>query len=64
LATIFNLQVPEWVNDPQYTLPEPWDPWEEIVPDAEQFRDERRAKSHEAFLTRNVIYETRNLIYL
>jgi hypothetical protein len=36
----------------------------EVVPDIEQFRDERRSKSHEAFLKRNVIYETRNLICL
>lgn len=64
LSQEFGLTAPDWVNDPQYTLPEMWDPWEEIVPDIEQFRDERIAKSHPIFLKRNVVFETRNLIVL
>lgn len=64
LSEEFGLPVPEWVNDPQYTLPEPWDPWEDLVPDVEQYRDGRIAKSHPSFLKRNVVFESRNLIVL
>ena len=55
---------PEWTNDPQYTLAAQWDPWEDIVPDIEQYRPERIAKADPAFLKRNVVFEARNLIVL
>jgi len=64
LSIRFGLQVPEWASHPEYFLDHVWDPWEDIVPDIEQYRDERRAGSHEAFLKRNVIFETRGLISL
>ena len=64
LSEEFNLPVPEWVNEPEYFLQEMWDPWEDICPDMEPFRQERIARSHPAFLRRGVVYEARNLITL
>lgn len=31
LSKEFGLPVPEWVNDPQYTLPVQWDRWEDLL---------------------------------
>jgi hypothetical protein len=64
LSDRFGLPVPGWTSHPEYFLDRVWDPWEDIVPDIEQYRDERRARSHQAFLRRNVIFETRGLISL
>jgi hypothetical protein len=36
----------------------------EILPDVEQYRDERRARADAAFLKRNVIFKSRNPIAL
>ena len=62
LSGRFGLPIPEWTSHPEYFLDEVWDPWEDILPDLEQYRDKRRSRSHEAFLKRNVIFETRGLI--
>jgi hypothetical protein len=64
LSDRFGLPVPEWTSHREFFLDHVWDPWEDILPDMEQYRDERRARSHPAFLKRNVIYEPRNLISL
>lgn len=64
LSERYRLPVPEWVHEAQYTLPEIWDPWEDICPDLEKFRQSRIDRTPEAFLKRNVVYEARNLITL
>lgn len=64
LSVEFGLPVPEWVHEPRYTLPEPWDPWEDICPDVAEFREERVAKAHPIFLRHGVVYESRTLIRL
>lgn len=64
LSNEFQLPVPAWVSQPEFYLNEPWDPWEDLCPDMEEFRQVRMERSHPAFLKRNVIYETRNLITL
>lgn len=64
LSIEFGLPVPAWVHDPEYVLPELWDPWEEITPDIVEFREQRKKRSHPIFLKRNIIYESRNLIAL
>jgi hypothetical protein len=45
-------------------LPEIWDPWTDMGLDMKEFEEERKAKSHECFLRRNVIFASRNLITL
>ena len=47
-----------------YFLPEIWDPWTDMGLDMEELEEERKAKSHERFLRRNVIFANRNLISL
>lgn len=64
LCAEFNLEAPAWIKEPEFFLSEMWDPWEDICPDVREFRDERIARSHKAFLRRNVVYEARNLITL
>lgn len=64
LSEEFNLPVPEWVHEPQYTLPEAWDPWADILPDGETFRELSISLAHPTFLKHNVIFESRNLIRL
>ena len=59
MATIFNRQFPERVNDPQYTLAA-LGSLEDILPDAE----ESIAKAHLLFLKHNAIFEPRNFIRL
>ena len=62
LSRRFNLEVPDWVNRPEFFLDQEWDILSEVLPDVEQYREERRARADEAFLRRNVIFESRNLI--
>jgi len=64
LSIRFDLPVPDWTSHPEYYLDHIWDPREDILPDIEQYRDEHRTRSHEAFLKRNIIFETRGLISL
>lgn len=64
LSKEFELPVPIWVFGPEYYLDHEWDILSEELPDVEQYREERRARSHDAFLRRNVIFEPRNLITL
>lgn len=64
LSQRFSLLPPAWLSGEEFFLAEPWDSWEEMVPDIEQYREERRARSHIAFLRRNVIFEPRGLIAL
>jgi hypothetical protein len=63
-CTRYSLPVPESVHDPQYTLPEPRDLWEDLCPDMEETRQGRIERSPEVLLKRNVVYEARNLITL
>jgi hypothetical protein len=48
---------------PEFFLDQERDILSELM-DVEEFREERRARSDEAFLRRNVIFEPRNLIVL
>jgi len=64
LSRRFDLPVPEWTDRPEFFLTEEWDILGEILPDVEQYREERRARADEAFLKRNVIFESRSLIAL
>jgi hypothetical protein len=64
LSIEFGLPLPQWINEAQYYLPEIWDSLEYWLPDAEPYREERMARTHEVFLKRNVIFETRSLITL
>jgi hypothetical protein len=64
LCQRYGLPVPEWVNEPEFFLPEIWDPWEDICPDMEETRPGRIERTPEAFRKRNVVYEDRNLITL
>jgi hypothetical protein len=64
LSKEFNLPIPPWTERPEYFLPEIWDSWSEIGLDVKEFEEERKAKSHECFLRRNVIYASRDLITL
>lgn len=62
LCTRFNLPIPEWTQNPAYTLPEPWDPdafWYTDVPLAS-----RMAGASPIFLKHNVIFAERGLIAL
>ena len=59
-----NLPVPAWTEEPEYFLPEIWDPWTDMDLDMKEFEEERKAKSHECFLRRNVIFASRDLITL
>jgi hypothetical protein len=45
--------LPAWADEPEYFLPEIWDPWTDMGLDMEEFEEERKAKSHECFLRRN-----------
>jgi hypothetical protein len=56
--------VPPWTSQPEFFLSFEWDFMSFWLPDVEQYRDERRARSHEAFLKRNVIFEPRSPITL
>jgi hypothetical protein len=64
LSRRFALPVPEWTNLPEFFLDQEWDSLSEVLPDIDQYRKERRARADEAFLRRNVIYESRSLIAL
>jgi hypothetical protein len=59
-----NKPVPAWTEEPEYFLPEIWDPWTDMDLDMKEFEEERKAKSHECFLKRNVIFASRDLITL
>jgi hypothetical protein len=63
----FSLDVPAWVDQPEYALSEEWD-W---TADLENFPDElrdrvaqRRDRATPEFRKHNIIYESRNLIRL
>jgi hypothetical protein len=64
LCTRYSLPIPEWVNAPEFFLHDFWDPWEDLCPDMEEFRQGRIERSPEAFLKRRVVFEARNLITL
>jgi hypothetical protein len=64
LSKDFGLPVPAWTEEPEYFLPELWDPMSDWCPGMEEFREIRIAKANECFLRRNVIFESRNLITL
>ena len=64
LSKEFNLPVPAWTEEPEYFLPEIWNPWEDLGLDMKEFEEEQKAKSHECFLRRNVLFASRNLITL
>ena len=64
LSKEFNLPVPAWTEEPEYFLPEIWAPWTDMGLDMKEFEEERKAKSHECFLRRNVIFASRDLITL
>lgn len=64
LSKEFNIPVPAWTEEPEYFLPEIWDPWTDMGLDMKEFEEERKAKSHECFLRRNVLFASRDLITL
>jgi hypothetical protein len=70
LSLRFHLPVPAWTEEPQYFLEQEWDAASEVfigsdmLIDMTPHRKERRERSHDAFLKRNVIFEPRGLIAL
>jgi hypothetical protein len=64
MSLCINLPVPAWMEEPEYFLDEEWDFASEMLLDMTPYREERRARSHEAFLRRNVIFEPGALITL
>jgi hypothetical protein len=60
----FNLPIPDWVNDPKYILPEPWEPWGWMLSPDVGAIERRIAKAHPCFIARNVVYEARGLIVI
>lgn len=64
LSKEFDLPIPEWVNEPQYFLPDYWDPVEDLSSTFIEGRARRMQNTPEAFLKRKVIFEARNLITL
>jgi hypothetical protein len=64
LSKEFSLPVPGWSEEPEYFLPEIWDPVSDLGLDVKEFEEVRKAQSHECFLRRNVLFGTRNLITL
>lgn len=59
LCEEFDLAKPDWLADPRYTLPSPWDPWYLC-----QDFDTALAEVEKPFRKRNVVFEARNLIAL
>ncbi len=45
LSERYGLPVPEWVHEPENTLSELWDPWEDLCPDMEETRHGRIERS-------------------
>lgn len=63
LSREFDLTPPSWIESPHYFLEDMWDPLEESIhPLMPQLRAKRMDHTDPAFLRRNVIYETKNLI--
>ena len=63
LCTEFGLLIPQWVSDPQYTLPEPFEPYGWMyVGETEEQHQARIAEAHPLFLKHNVVFAARNLI--
>ena len=64
LCRRYDLDLPDWIYDPQFRLPALWDPVEDIFPDSRGTRYRRCQRSEPEFLSRNVVFEARNLITL
>jgi hypothetical protein len=70
LCQRFHLPIPAWVEEPEFFLPEEWDfasetfVWAGMLVDMTPYREERRSRSHDAFLRRGIIFEPRALIAL
>jgi hypothetical protein len=58
----YDLDVPEWVSDPRYRLRDLWDVEGYLNPRETLYR--RVQRSEPEFLSRNVVFEARNLITL
>jgi len=57
LCKQFNLPIPGWTEEPEYSLPEIWNPWTDMGLDMKELEEERKAKSHECFLRRTYCLE-------
>lgn len=64
LSAEFGLPHPEWTDQPQYFLSEPWDPVQELGIDMSRHVQDRLSRSPEAFRKRNIAFLSRNLITL
>jgi hypothetical protein len=64
LCRRYDLDLPDWIDDPQYVLPEIYDFWGDITPEVRAMRFRRVQRSSPEFLKRNVVFEARNLIVL
>jgi hypothetical protein len=62
-SEMFHLETPAWVLESEYTLPDLWDPLDDMFPGLFSI-EERRHKAHPIFLKHNVVFEDRNLITL
>lgn len=62
LCTRFGLPVPAWVQKPEYTLAEPWDPNAEFYPGMSI--EERMSYASPVFQKHNVVFKERSLIVL
>lgn len=64
LSAEFDLPKPAWVDEPDFFLDRPWDPWEDLGLDEPEIRHKTLKRSPEAFRKRNLAFESRNLIAL
>lgn len=64
LCRRYDLDLPDWIDDPQYVLPEIYDFWGDITPEVRAMRFRRVQRSSPEFLKRNVVFEARNLTVL
>jgi hypothetical protein len=63
MCTEFGLPIPEWVNEPEFTMPEPFEPYGWMYTgESEDDHQRRIAKAHPIFLKHNVVFASRNLI--
>jgi hypothetical protein len=60
----FRLEIPAWVNEPEFRLDEPWEPYAWLLSDEPGAYERRVAKAHPCFLKHNVVWESRGLIAL
>jgi len=60
----YDLDMPDWIDDPAYRLPQLTDWYDEVFPELRLSRLRRCQRAAPEFLSRNLIFASRNLITL